>query len=248
MTRIPYRKIAKSLCALLLAVGFLLVQQNMTLFAVDEPLTEKSPSVDEVACDALIAADEKPVYKYNVTVEFGALHFYYDWGEWSPTKHDYVASSTSTMPANGVTAGKPGWYGFDGKNNCVKIINHSADSIYVNISYTTPSEAKLPLDDGAVTMKIFKEAGLTTPLESVVGFNKIDNHYVFSCAPTAAWTDPSLPEPGKCYYISLHGAPTAGGVPYTETNSVIGYLSVSVATDLDQAKAFFGYLHPGLVP
>lgn len=248
MTQIPYSKIAKSLCALLLAVGFLLVQQNMTLLATDESLTEKTPSVEEVACDtALLAADEKPVYKYNVTVEFGALHFYYDWGEWSPTTHDYVASSTSTMPANGVTAGEPGWYGFDGTNNCVKIINHSADGIYVNISYTTPSEANSPLDDGAVTMKIFENVGLTTPLESIAGFNKIDNHYVFLCAPTAVAVDPLLPEPGQCYYLSLSGEPLKDGMPYTENVASIGYLSVSVATDLEQAKAFFGYLHPGLV-
>lgn len=81
-------------------------------------------------------------YKYNITIEFGALQFYYDWGEWSPSEHQYRADVSSSNPAADTTGGLPGWYGFDGTNNCIKVINNSAGAVVVKLSFDMAEDEK----------------------------------------------------------------------------------------------------------
>ena len=81
-------------------------------------------------------------YKYNITIEFGALQFYYDWGEWSPREHQYRADVSSSNPAAGTTGGLPGWYGFDGTNNCIKVINNSGGKVVVKLSFDMTKDEK----------------------------------------------------------------------------------------------------------
>ena len=93
-------------------------------------------------------SSEGIVYKYNVTIEFGALHFYYDWGEWNTNTHSYQADPSSTNPAADTVAGTPGWYGFDGQNNLLTIKNHSDGEVLVNVTFDMNKDGKYDNSSG----------------------------------------------------------------------------------------------------
>lgn len=104
-----YNRIAKSLCAVILALALLL---PMPVSRADEAISDK----------------------YSLTVEFGSLAFYYDHGVWDPNLMNYVASSTDPTAAEGTTAGLPGWYGFDGTANKITVTNTSLEPMTVTLS------------------------------------------------------------------------------------------------------------------
>ena len=87
-----YNRIARSLCAVMLAVSTLM----------PPPVARAVEPVD--------VATGKNVY--SLTVEFGSLAFYYDHGIWDPNLMNYVASTSDDTAAEGTTQGFPGWYGF----------------------------------------------------------------------------------------------------------------------------------------
>lgn len=121
-----YNRIAKSLCAVILALALLLPM----------PVSR----ADEVVSD-----------KYSLTVEFGSLSFYYDHGVWDPNLMNYVASSTDPTAAEGTTAGLPGWYGFDGTANKITVTNTSLEPMTVTLSL---SFRPLTTGDGITADKI----------------------------------------------------------------------------------------------
>ena len=107
-----YNRIARSLCAVIFALCF-------------------------VSVLSVVRADNDPPEddKYSLTVEFGSLSFYYDHGVWDPNLMNYVATSNDTSAAAGTTAGYPGWYGFDGTANKIKVTNTSYnDDMTINLS------------------------------------------------------------------------------------------------------------------
>ena len=92
-------------------------------------------TVELLADDLQSSSDQND--KYAISIEFGALHFYYDWGTWDTNSHEYKADPSSSDPAVGTTSGKPGWYGFNGQNNQIKITNTSLnDAVQVTIKFT----------------------------------------------------------------------------------------------------------------
>lgn len=103
-------RITKSLCAVMLTLCLLL------------PGTLTTP------------AEAAPDDVYAINVEFGNLSFYYDYGTWNVNTMRYEAAATSANPANGTTAGFPGWYGFDGTANKISIENGSAPGKSVTMS------------------------------------------------------------------------------------------------------------------
>ena len=92
-----YKRIARSLCAVMLAFATLL----------------PPPAVQ---ADNIPTSD-----RYSLTVEFGSLSFYYDHGVWDPNLMNYVATTTDETAAKGTVNGYPGWYGFDGTANKIKV-------------------------------------------------------------------------------------------------------------------------------
>lgn len=230
MKKIEYKKIAKSLCAVFLTVGVLMVSCRLSILAADEPEGNVGVHPGARASD-----------KYNVTVEFGSLQFYYDWGEWSPETHDYVTSPSSTMPAKGGTAGKPGWYGFDGDSNKITIINESdGKEIYANIWFDTvsknPGGSAFSLEQDSVTMTLYEDSAFSAEVETQAAFKDVVAGYVLKI-PTNIAASPYV-----CY-LSLSGEPQlTSGEPYVSQAAIpIGYLSVSIATaeSEDNAKTAF---------
>ncbi len=169
-------------------------------------------------------------YKYLIEIEFGSLQFYYDWGEWSPTTHDYVADSSSNMPANGTVEGEPGWYGFDGINNRITVINHSitdgsgvSSDVMVRISLDMTDDAgyDFPLSSDSVTMELYAEEALQTPIG-----NYSENNYLIR----------SLQGSETSYYISFRGTPLLeNGEKYDALGEpkAIGFLTVTVSLPAD---------------
>ena len=106
-----YNRIARSLCAVIFALCFVSVLSVVR--------ANNDPPVNDV---------------YSLTVEFGSLSFYYDHGVWDPNVMNYVASSNDTTAATDTIAGYPGWYGFDGTANKIKVTNTSNEDMTINLS------------------------------------------------------------------------------------------------------------------
>ena len=115
-----------------------------------ETITVETTTAETTTVETTTTEDssEGIVYKYNVTIEFGALHFYYDWGEWNTNTHSYQADPSSTNPAADTVAGTPGWYGFDGQNNLLTIKNHSEGEVLVNVTFDMNKDGKYDNSSG----------------------------------------------------------------------------------------------------
>ena len=109
-----HNRIARSLCAVMLAVSTLM------------------PPPVARAVDPVAEGSGKDVY--SLTVEFGSLAFYYDHGIWDPNLMNYVASTTDGKNAEGTTQGFPGWYGFDDTANKISVTNTSAYGMTIDVS------------------------------------------------------------------------------------------------------------------
>lgn len=165
-------------------------------------------------------------YKYNITIEFGALQFYYDWGEWSPSEHQYRADVSSSNPAADTTDGLPGWYGFDGTNNCIKVINNSEGAVVVKLSFDMAEDEQYSdANDGMydelqknITMSVYKNYANNTFSGKVP--ESEPNQYKFNLIAneTEEW------------YLSFSGEPLLpNDVKFQSlTPKAIGFLTIKV--------------------
>ena len=207
-------------------------EQTVTVTALTPTVTENvavDPKAQQLDPSEYDPDDGSP-YKYYIEIEFGALQFYYDWGEWSPAEHAYKASDSSAFPANGTEQGKPGWYGFDGTNNKISISNGSVSPdavIGVSVSFRAPQGTGTGYDsayghtfaavDDFVEMALFRDEALTDEVVS-------SSPYAFFVAPQST----------QNYYVSFANEPfltDSGGatVRYdSQSPQAIGFLTVRV--------------------
>ena len=194
-------KAARSCCAVILAICIFFMAVNFTL-----PVNSESEHVEDG-------------YRYAVTIEFGAMSFYYDYGTWDVNEMRYVADSASVFPASGTESGFPGWYGFDGITNKISItyVNSYDESTNqnINISLTyRPLTADEAADVGGgqvvdgVTMSFYADSDLKTVLSpSFVFQNGIK----------------------KELYASLSGVPqTSGGKYESGPFSPVGMITIQI--------------------
>lgn len=154
-------------------------------------------------------------YTYSVEITFGSLSFVYDWGTWSTSHLRYEADKSSTNPASGTEQGFPGWYGFDGNANMVRVkyLRSETDTTkYDNLSVTLEYA---PLTGtsavGGVEMELFKSKDFSSG-------SKLDgtNNFALTVQNNKA-TD---------YWISLKGVPMSGSNSFdSDTLTAIGTLT-----------------------
>ena len=195
---------AKSLCAVIMAVALILLSA---------PMFPAYAENDETKSDG---------YKYAVTIEFGSMTFFYDYGKWDVNEMRYKTDDASQNPANGTESGYPGWYGFDGTANriSVKYSNENETDtptqnrkLAVTLDYRKLSSAEGRVVDG-VAMDFYSDAALTVP---------------FSPSLTVPHTDPEDENAKTVIYTSLRGEPTENGGKYLSDSFVpVGLLSIRV--------------------
>ena len=195
---------AKSLCAVIMAVALILL--SVPVFPVHA-------ENDETKSDG---------YKYAVTIEFGSMTFFYDYGKWDVNEMRYKTDDASKNPANGTESGYPGWYGFDGTANriSVKYSNENETDaqtqnrkLAVTLDYRKLSSAEGRVVDG-VAMDFYSDAALTVP---------------FSPSFTVPHTDPEDENAKTVIYTSLRGEPTENGGKYLSDSFVpVGMLTIRV--------------------
>ena len=165
-------------------------------------------------------------YKYNITIEFGALQFYYDWGEWSPREHQYRADVSSSNPAADTTDGLPGWYGFDGTNNCIKVINNSAGAVVVKLSFNMEADDTYNADNADmydelqknITMSVYENYANNTFSDKVPESEPNQYKFDLNANETEEW------------YLSFSGKPLfPNDVKFqSPTPKAIGFLTIKV--------------------
>lgn len=195
---------AKSLCAVIMAVALILLSA---------PMSPAYAENDETKSDG---------YKYAVTIEFGSMTFFYDYGKWDVNEMRYKTDDASKNPANGTESGYPGWYGFDGTANriSVKYSNENETDtptqnrkLAVTLDYRTLSSAEGRVIDG-VAMDFYSDAALTVP---------------FSPRFAVPHTDPEDENAKTVIYTSLRGEPTENGGKYLSDSFVpVGMLTIRV--------------------
>ena len=195
---------AKSLCAVIMAVALILLSA---------PMFPAYAENDETKSDG---------YKYAVTIEFGSMTFFYDYGKWDVNEMRYKTDDASQNPANGTESGYPGWYGFDGAANriSVKYSNENETDtptqnrkLAVTLDYRKLSSAEGRVVDG-VAMDFYSDAALTVP---------------FSPSFTVPHTDPEDENAKTVIYTSLRGEPTENGGKYLSDSFVpVGMLTIRV--------------------
>ena len=195
---------AKSLCAVIMAVALILLSA---------PMFPAYAENDETKSDG---------YKYAVTIEFGSMTFFYDYGKWNVNEMRYKTDDASQNPANGTESGYPGWYGFDGTANriSVKYSNENETDtptqnrkLAVTLDYRKLSSAEGRVVDG-VAMDFYSDAALTVP---------------FSPSFTVPHTDPEDENAKTVIYTSLRGEPTENGGKYLSDSFVpVGMLTIRV--------------------
>lgn len=111
--KLCYKRIISSLCAAVMVLAW---------FASPALLSE------------VRAAPEDSADVWALDIEFGSLSFTYDYGVWDVNDMRYEASATSEDPAKGTVSGYPGWYGFDGKANYIRVINNSVQGHPITVS------------------------------------------------------------------------------------------------------------------
>ena len=195
---------AKSLCAVIMAVALILLSA---------PMFPAYAENDETKSDG---------YKYAVTIEFGSMTFFYDYGKWDVNEMRYKTDDASKNPANGTESGYPGWYGFDGTANriSVKYSNENETDtptqnrkLAVKLDYRKLSSAEGRVVDG-VAMDFYSDAALTVP---------------FSPRFAVPHTDPEDENAKTVIYTSLRGEPTENGGKYLSDSFVpVGMLTIRV--------------------
>ena len=195
---------AKSLCAVIMAVALILLSA---------PMSPAYAENDETKSDG---------YKYAVTIEFGSMTFFYDYGKWDVNEMRYKTDDASKNPANGTESGYPGWYGFDGTANriSVKYSNENETDaptqnrkLAVTLDYRKLSSAEGRVVDG-VAMDFYSDAALTVP---------------FLPSFTVPHTDPEDENVKTVIYTSLRGEPTENGGKYLSDSFVpVGMLTIRV--------------------
>ena len=195
---------AKFLCAVIMAVALILLSV---------PMFPAYAENDETKSDG---------YKYAVTIEFGSMTFFYDYGKWDVNEMRYKTDDASKNPANGTESGYPGWYGFDGTANriSVKYSNENETDaqtqnrkLAVTLDYRKLSSAEGRVVDG-VAMDFYSDVALTVP---------------FSPSFTVPHTDPEDENVKTVIYTSLHGEPTENGGKYLSDSFVpVGMLTIRV--------------------
>ena len=195
---------AKSLCAVIMAVALILLSA---------PMFPAYAENDETKSDG---------YKYAVTIEFGSMTFFYDYGKWDVNEMRYKTDDASQNPANGTESGYPGWYGFDGTANriSVKYSNENETDtptqnrkLAATLDYRKLSSAEGRVVDG-VAMDFYSDAALTVP---------------FSPSFTVPHTDPEDENAKTVIYTSLRGEPTENGGKYLSDSFVpVGMLTIRV--------------------
>ena len=195
---------AKSLCAVIMAVALILLSA---------PMSPAYAENDDTKSDG---------YKYAVTIEFGSMTFFYDYGKWDVNEMRYKTDDASKNPANGTESGHPGWYGFDGTANriSVKYSNENETDtptqnrkLAVTLDYRTLSSAEGRVVDG-VAMDFYSDAALTVP---------------FSPRFAVPHTDPEDENAKTVIYTSLRGEPTENGGKYLSDSFVpVGMLTIRV--------------------
>lgn len=154
-------------------------------------------------------------YTYSVEITFGSLSFVYDWGTWSTSHLRYEADKSSTNPASGTEQGFPGWYGFDGTANMVRVkyLRSETDTTqYDNLSVTLEYA---PLTGtsavSGVEMELFTASDFSSG-SKVAG----TNNFALTVQNNKA-TD---------YWISLKGVPMSGSNSFdSDTLTAIGTLT-----------------------
>ena len=215
-----FRKIrnAKALCAVFLAGAISFLAQALPIRA------------DEMTSDP---EDGDNPYIYAVEIEFGSFGFYYDHGIWNEDTFSYEASSTSTDPAADTTEGRPGWYGFDGVANRIRVTNMTTmtagsdimtDSVQITLRYSDTPDGyyEFPLAAGSVSMYCYAEPDLATCLNAAT-----PNIYEFIIPNVPIGQD----APTKSVYLSFSGEPRTVDGELFISGSVqrIGALTLSVS-------------------
>lgn len=150
-------KATRSLCAVLLSLSVF-----MSAFALfPKAADEGSPNAGETQLDK--------DYRYEVEVEFSSFAFYYDYGTWNVNTMSYEADKSSDNPSAATVKGYPGWYGFDGISNMIRVKNLSrsdvAKDINVEIRFEIPKEGdeyinkfEYLLDPSCIKMDVYEYA------------------------------------------------------------------------------------------
>lgn len=204
---------ARSLCAVFLAAAIVFLSFPFCLYA-DE--TTEDPD------------DNHNPYVYAVEIEFGSFGFYYDWGTWNVNTFSYEAEPTSVSPAADTVSGTPGWYGFDGIANKIKVTNLTAPSaeqrLKITIEYSDLPEEydKFPLLPGSVKMYCYDTPDFSTCLNAFNGSEFISDICEFYMGNGGD---------SREVYLSFSGEPkTLDGEPYmSSVAQKIGYITLSVA-------------------
>ena len=174
---------------------------------------------------AEIASGEETTseYRYAVSIEFGALTFYYDYGDWDVNSMRYISDDSSKWPAADTVEGFPGWYGFDGSANriSVKYSNTSDETvnqgINVTLSYRQLSSSEGVIVDG-VEMTLFSDSGFRKAVSPS-----------FNVPNTSAES-----EEKTTVYFSLSGEPSENGEKFlSEAYSPIGMLTITIGDFTD---------------
>lgn len=164
-------------------------------------------------------------YRYAITIEFGPMTFYYDYGSWNTDEMRYVSDAASTHPSADTVEGYPGWYGFDGTANkiSVKYTNENPDdkqsqlrqTVPVTVDYRSLTAAEGTVVDG-VNMTLYGDAGLKTVVPQT-----------FRVPHTSLDTDDKT-----SIYVSLKGMPTVDGKRFSSgTFMPIGMLTIRIGFD-----------------
>lgn len=176
-------------------------------------------------------ADSTPEYRYTVSIEFGPMTFYYDWGTWNSSEMRYVAASSSENPANGTVQGYPGWYGFDGTANKISIqySNAAEKAVNQNVNVKVAYEVLSGTDEvSGISMSLFQDQALT---ESIAGS---DSAYSLTVPNTYVAGTPESDLAKTTVYLSLSGVPKKGGSDLkSETFTPVGVLTITIGNFSD---------------
>lgn len=210
-----YRTV-KSVFAVFLAVVFAFLSLTPSVYA-DE--TTEDPG------------DNGNPYVYAVEIEFGSFGFYYDYGTWNEDSFSYEASLSSSNPAAGTDKNEPGWYGFDGITNRIKIVNLTPDTtegesiaaVKISLQYSDVSDysSSFPLAQGCVSMYCYEEPELVSCLNE-------------NTPNICEFIVPNIPVGGSAssrfVYLSFSGEPRTkdGGLFISSSAQRIGYITLGV--------------------
>ena len=200
-------EIARSLCAVILATCVLI---GIVSF----------PSSSEA--EGTLTEDD---YQYAVTIEFGAMSFYYDYGTWDVNELRYVTDKSSVFPSAETDDGFPGWYGFDGVTNRISVTyvnsydDYKDQAIAISLTYRALTEDEISGVGGSqivdgVAMSFYEDSDFLVALpSSFIVQNNVK----------------------KELYVSLSGEPQRAGGRYESGSfSPVGMLTIQIGDFSDE--------------